>query len=348
VLFLVTDLEIGGTPRVVRDLAVRLRSSDIFTSVACLAPWGPVAGELLEAGVRVTELGATSSLHLPRAVRDVVRLARNVDVVYSLLIHANTVAAIASAFRRDVRFIQSIQTTQPTPRWHWYLQGLVERAAETIVVPSESVANVAGQWSHISRDRFEVIPNAIDVESFSSLNLQPFGQPWTRVGFIGRLDPVKRVADLVEAVSLMERAELHVYGIGEDETRIRAAIHQFDVAPHATLHGETKSAHQALRQIDTLVLPSDAEGFGLVLIEAMAAGVPVVATDVAGIRDVVKHNETGLLVPARSPRAIAQAIEQLRGDPALRARLTINAREDVARRYTWAAVIDRYRALLLK
>lgn len=347
-MFLVTDLEIGGTPRVVRDLAIRLRSSDIFTSVACLAPWGPVAGELLEAGVRVTELGATSSLHLPRAVRDVVRLARQVDVVFSLLIHANTVASIASAFKHDVRFIQSIQTTQPTPRWHWYLQGLIERGAEKIVVPSESVAIVAGQWSHIARDRIEVIPNAIDVDNFSRMNLQPFGQPWTRVGFIGRLDPVKRVPDLVEAVSLLERAELHIYGIGEHESQIRSAIHRFDINPRATLHGETKSAHEALRQIDTLVLPSDAEGFGLVLIEAMAAGIPVVATDVGGIRDVVKHDETGLLVPARSPRALAQALERLRSDPVLRARLTLNARDEVARRYTWSAVIDRYRSLLLK
>lgn len=348
VLFLVTDLEIGGTPRVVRDLAIRLRSDDIFTSVACLAPWGPVAGELLQAGIRVIELGATSTLHLPRVVRDVVRLTRQVDVVFSFLIHANTVAALASVFRRDVRFFQSIQTTQPTPRWHWYLQGLIEQAAERIVVPSESVVNVAEKWSHIPRNRFEVIPNAIDVWSFGNLKIHTFERPWTRVGFIGRLDPVKCVPDLVEAVSLTERAELHIYGIGEDENRIRKTIHTFDVAHRTTLHGETQSAHQALEQIDVLVLPSAAEGFGLVLIEAMAAGIPVVATDVPGIRDVIRDQETGLLVPPHSPKAISQAIQQLRENTELRSRLVTSARQEVTQRYTWNAVLDRYRALLFQ
>lgn len=348
VLFLVTDLEIGGTPRVVRDLAIRLRSEDIFTSVACLAPWGPVAGELLQAGIRVTELGATSALHLPRVVRDVVRLTRHVDVVFSLLIHANTVAALASVFQRDVRFFQSIQTTQPTPRWHWHLQGLIERAAERIVVPSESVVSVAEKWSHIPRNRFEIIPNAIDVESFQNLQIHPFERPWTRIGFIGRLDPIKCVPDLVEAVSLLERAELHIYGIGEDENRIRTTIHTFDVAHRTTLHGETQSAHQALKQIDVLVLPSAAEGFGLVLIEAMAAGIPVVATDVPGIRDVVRDEQTGLLVPPHSPQSIAEAIKRLREDAELRNRLMTSARQEVAQRYTWSAVLDRYRALLLQ
>ncbi|GIW76585.1 MAG: glycosyl transferase [Phycisphaerae bacterium] len=348
VLFLVTDLEIGGTPRVVRDLAIRLRSEDIFTSVACLAPWGPVAGELLDAGIRVTELGATSTLQLARVVRDFVRLTRQVDVVFSFLIHANTVAALSSAFRRDVRFFQSIQTTQPTPRWHWHLQGLIERAAEKIVVPSESVASVAEKWSHIPRNRFEVIPNAIDVQSFQNLQVHLFERPWTRIGFIGRLDPIKCVPDLVEALSRTERAELHIYGIGEDETRIRTSIHTFDVSHRAILHGETQSAHQALQQIDVLVLPSTAEGFGLVLIEAMAAGVPVVATDVPGIRDVVRDQETGLLVPPRSPKAISEAIQRLRNDVDLRNRLITSARQEVAQRYTWSVVRDRYRTLLLQ
>ena len=104
---------------------------------------------------------------------------------------------------------------------------------------------------------------------------------------------------------------------------------------------------QALNEIDTLVLPSAAEGFGLVLIEAMAAGIPVVASDVPGIRDVVTANETGLLVPRRrSARAIADAILRLSNDPALRRRLTINGLKTVADRYTWDRILPQYRQLL--
>lgn len=346
-LFLVTDLEIGGTPRVVRDLASRLKGDDISPTVACLAPWGPVAGELLEAGVRVIELGATSPLQLPRVVRDVVRVARSFDVVFSFLMHANTVAAISSVFARDTRYLQSIQTTQPKPSWHWTMQGLIERAAERIVVPSQSVAVAAQKRSHIPPERITVIPNAIDAASFVAMNLSPFDQPVCRVGFIGRLDPVKRVPDLIEAVAGLDQTELHVFGEGADRARIQNTIQAFDAASRVFMHGQTKAPQEALRQIDVLVLPSDAEGFGLVLIEAMAAGIPVIATDVPGIRDVVKHDQTGLLVPARSPRALATAIERMRCDTSLRIRLTRAAQEEVARRYRWETILDQYRAILL-
>jgi glycosyltransferase involved in cell wall biosynthesis len=208
------------------------------------------------------------------------------------------------------------------------------------------VVNVAGKWSHIPPQRFEVIPNAIDVESFASLELQPFSQPTCRIGFIGRLDPIKRVPDLVEAVGMLERAELHVFGEGEDRARIEQTIRRLDLAPRVTLHGETRQPHEALRQIDLLVLPSDAEGFGLVLIEAMAAGIPVIATDVPGIRDVVQNAQTGLLVPPRSPRALAQAIDRVRDDAELRRRLTDAARAQVAQRFTWETVLGQYRKLL--
>ncbi len=345
-LFLVTDLEIGGTPRVVRDLAIRLRGPDLSTAVACVAPWGPVAGELVLAGVRVIELGATSSFQLPRVVKDLVGHARGFDVVFSFLVHANTVAAIASGFRREVRFLQSIQTTQAQPRWHWHLQGLIERAADKIVVPSASVAGVARRWSHIEPHRIAVIQNAIDVTSFERLGLTPFRAPVTRVGFIGRLDPIKRVPDLVEAVGRLENAELHLFGQGEDRGRIEESIRRHRVADRSTLHGAIATPHEALRQIDVLVLPSDAEGFGLVLIEAMAAGIPVIATDVPGIRDVVRHEQTGLLVPPRSPGLLAAAIERVREDAALRDQLIANAHADVSHRYRWETVTEQYRRLL--
>ena len=94
------------------------------------------------------------------------------------------------------------------------------------------------------------------------------------------------------------------------------------------------------------MLPSLAEGFGLVLIEAMAAGVPVIATDVPGIRDVVRDGVTGLLVPPGDPAALAAAVARLSADPTLRHRLTTAARADVRDRFTWAAVLPAYRRLL--
>jgi glycosyltransferase involved in cell wall biosynthesis len=104
-----------------------------------------------------------------------------------------------------------------------------------------------------------------------------------------------------------------------------------------TLHGSVSGPAEALRGAELLVLPSQAEGFGLVLIEAMAAGVPVVATDVPGIRDVVRDGVTGILVPVGSPGALADAIRRVLEDQNLRQSLVAAA---------WKAAIDAYRRVL--
>src|SRR4051812_17014312 len=91
ILLLITDLEIGGTPTVVRELAVRLNAPPaVEIDVACLKGWGPVAGQLRDAGINVTALGASRPWHLPAAVRAVRRLVlgRGIDTVFSFLIHA--------------------------------------------------------------------------------------------------------------------------------------------------------------------------------------------------------------------------------------------------------------------
>ena len=108
----------------------------------------------------------------------------------------------------------------------------------------------------------------------------------------------------------------------------------------------TVPAMEALAQSDLLVLPSEAEGFGLVLIEAMAGGVPIVATDAPGIRDVVRHESNGLLVPVGEPEALARAIARIVGDDELRCRLVEQGRQDVNERYAWEAVMRKYQRVL--
>jgi len=271
---------------------------------------------------------------------------RSIDTIFSFLVHANTCAAIVCRFKRSVRSIQAIQTTQARPRWHWWAQGLVSHIAERVVVPSLSVANMARERAHVPEEKIVVIPNAVDAHQFDGL-ARPFhmhapGQP-VQVGFIGRLDPIKRLPDLIEAVRLLSGGvHLHVFGEGEERPHIEQLIARLHLKHQVTLHGAIERPHDALKQIDLLVLPSDAEGFGMVLIEAMAAGVPVVGTDVPGIRDVVESEATGLLVPARSPAAIALAIRRLMEDAQLRKTLMTGARTSVEDHFGWTRVVRKY------
>jgi glycosyltransferase involved in cell wall biosynthesis len=349
ILLLITDLQIGGTPTVVRELALRLREPGrVEVEVACLAEWGPVADQLRDAGVAVTALGASSVADFPMTLVRLTRLirARQFDTVFSFLIHANAVAAVASVACPSVRFIQSIQTTQSSPRWHWVLQRFIRVMADCVVVPSASAANVARRWAGVPAEQVRVIANAVEVQAFDAIATSR-QQPGDvlRVGFLGRLDPVKRVPSLVDAMTFLPGAELHIFGEGSERQVIQTRINRHQLHDRVTLHGAVASPRIALEKIDVLVLPSVAEGFGLVLIEAMAAGVPVVAADAPGIRDVVRDGANGVLCGDASPARIAQAIRQA-VDPQRRQLLIENAGRDVRERFGWESVLAQYRRLL--
>lgn len=372
ILLLITDLEIGGTPTVVRELAMRLhRPPEVIVEVACLKPAGPVEADIRAAGVEVTSLGAQGAADLPRTLWRLVRLIRRgpdyqppleplantlpyharrlpFDTVFSFLIHANALAAFARPFCRGARFIQSIQTTQPYPEWHWWLQDLIGFATRDVVVPSESVAKTAVWWaSGVRRSKIRIIPNGVDPDAFPrAATPSDDPQPYPAV-FIGRLDPIKRVPDLLHAIKLLDGlVRLDIYGGGSELRTLESLADELAINPLVKFHGPVAHPSGPLAQAGLLVLPSDAEGFGLVLIEAMAAGVPVLATNAPGIRDVVKNEVTGLLAPPRAPAALAAAIRRIVEDRALRLRLVKAGLAEVRLRYDWAMVIQHYRILL--
>ncbi|MEM7808757.1 MAG: glycosyltransferase family 4 protein [Planctomycetota bacterium] len=345
-LLFVTDLKPGGTPTVVKQLATRLPTDDLHVEVACLGGMDAVATELVDAGVDVTAFDV-GVLGLPHAVARLGRLVdeHEIDVVLSLLVHANTVAAIASRGRPGVRWWQSIQTTQPRPRWHWPLQRWAAKHATGVIVPSPSVADVARSRAGVAADRVHVIPNGVDEATVVDQPRPPReARSPLRVVFLGRFDPVKRVPMLIDAVRQVENVTLDVFGDGPQRSRIEQAA---SGSNRVHIHGWADK-DVALADADVLVLPSEAEGFGLVLIEAMASGVPVIGADAPGIRDVIRHDETGLLFnPAgESRRSLEATLEHARNEPDVMHLLADQALLWVRRERSWTSIIEQYRRLL--
>jgi glycosyltransferase involved in cell wall biosynthesis len=224
---------------------------------------------------------------------------------------------------------------------------LIHVAAEKIIVPSDSVAAAAQGRSGIPCRKIAVIPNALALQDFAP---SPVPMQQTRpfpIGFIGRLDPVKRLGDLLTAVEQLDGlVHLHIFGDGPQRPALVAQSQRPGLRGRVTFHGVIPYPQPALAQIGMLVLPSLHEGFGLVLIEAMAAGVPVVARNVPGVRDVVRDGQTGLLADPADPTALAAAISRLLSDRTLCQRLIESARRDVAQRFTWNRVLLMYLSIL--
>src|SRR5688572_7357358 len=162
----------------------------------------------------------------------------------------------------------------------------------------------------------------------------------THVMFAGTWRKNKGIEDLVPAfIALAEHhpdLTLHVIGAGVQPDAIRA---QFPVAIRSRIHCDTPKDDAAMADAfaaaDVFLLPSLFEGTPLTLMQAMMSGLPVVTTATCGMKDVIADQQTGLLVPIRSPRAIVTAIDTLRANQSLRARLGGAARAEARARYTW-------------
>jgi glycosyltransferase involved in cell wall biosynthesis len=350
ILLLITDLEIGGTPTVVRELAKRLHAPPaVNIEVACLSKWGPVADQIREAGLRVTALDAGGSRQLLRTVGRLRALVRDhaTDTVFSFLVHANFVAALASRKLPGVRFLQSIQTTQPRPRWHWLAQRWAHRYAEGIVVPSRAVVSAGHSYSAVPREKFTVIPNAVDPAAFPRVHV--FAGPKVRAGYLGRLDPMKTPFNLLAAIDFADGrdAELHYFGDGPERAKLESEVDRQGLRGRVFFHGAVPRPQDALARIDLLWQPSAVEGFGLVLIEAMASGVPVVSVSSGGVNDILVDGVNGIASDFNfAYRRFAHSVTLLRDDVALRNRLIEGGLRTVRERFTWDVVLPQYRELL--
>jgi phosphatidylinositol alpha-mannosyltransferase len=202
---------------------------------------------------------------------------------------------------------------------------------------------------------YAIVPNGIETEAWSAPQPKPAafqtGRP--HVLYVGRLEPRKGVEHLVAAMALLQRdvsARLVVAGDGCERERLEAAARRRGV--DAAFVGRISDEHLPgyVQAADLVCSPAlGGESFGIVLLEAIAAGTPVVASSIAGYRDLIHATGGGRLVAPADPRALAEAIGELLGDTAARAGLSQAGRR-AAVDYDWALLAERleriYRTVL--
>lgn len=196
-----------------------------------------------------------------------------------------------------------------------------------------------------------MIPNAVDLTRFSPRPRPERGTgEAARVAYVGRLRQVKGVSVLMEAwphVARSSAARLTIAGDGPEREGLERAARESGVWESVAFAGEVSDVPAVLAEADIYVQPSFQEGLPNSVLEAMAMGLPIVATRVSGNEDVVVDGENGLLVPPGDPKSLAAAIQKLVDDPALATRMGRRSREIIESRFSLAAVMrqlcDAYR-----
>ena len=207
----------------------------------------------------------------------------------------------------------------------------------------------------VTPEKVLTIHNGVDVSRFTAgdrrAGREILGLPSQRVvvGAVGRLDPVKDHAKLIEAFAALHAVrrdtELVIVGEGPSRLDLERRIVELGLTGHVHLLGLRRDVPVLLRGFDVFVLPSLAEGISNTVLEAMASGLPVVATRVGGNTELVEDGATGTLVTARDSRALADAIRAYVEDSALRARHGDAGRRRALEHFTIDNMADAYRAL---
>ncbi|HUN65274.1 MAG TPA: glycosyltransferase family 4 protein [Bacteroidota bacterium] len=198
----------------------------------------------------------------------------------------------------------------------------------------------------LADQRVEVIWKGIDMRPFmtSSGGARKCGPDGEVVaGFIGRLDAQKGITTLLEAIRLVRaggaRVKFCVAGEGNLRPMIEEFIARYSLQESVDLLGYRDDVPEILSAVDFLLMPSVWEGFGYSAVEAMAAGKPVIASDVSSLREIISDGDDGILVPPLSPEKLADAILLMAGDPGLRKRLGDNARRTVVRKFSFDTML---------
>jgi glycosyltransferase involved in cell wall biosynthesis len=250
---------------------------------------------------------------------------------------------VTSWYGVELRWVQS---SLPWLRWfvRWAL-----RISDAVVAIS---SYTAGEIARFARAPVRVIPYTLGFAPAATPRL-PSRDGGFRILFVGRLVERKGVTHLIEAVRRLPsdvRPHLTIIGDGPERASLEAQITRDGLGGRMTVRGRVSEAalRDAYAASDVLVLPSildargDTEGLGVVLMEALSYGVPVIGSDLGGITDIVRDGETGLLVPPGDPAALAAAVERLARDGGLRARLGEAGREYVATAFGWPAIMAQW------
>lgn len=358
--------KVSGAERVLLMILARLERDSIAPAVICPAK-GELADLVKELNVPVETLETLEARFTWRPDRLVrylrsfyyvaLRLRQTVTRIQPDLIHANSIRAglVATLATSGLGTLVVWHLHDELPRHPLStairLFALSSSRVRALAVSNAVAKNFCGALS-LLRNRLVVILNAIDLSKFE---LDRTTRPAARVklgvensecvvGIVGQITPRKGQLELLHAFAVvlkdLPNAILVIVGAAlfnrdhEYAELLNATIEKLGIQKNVRVLGARSDVASIMQSLDLLVVNSTVEPFGLVAVEAMACGTPVVATRTGGLSEIIEHEKTGCLIPTRDERALAAAIVTLTNRPMLRARLAKQAAQSISPRFS--------------
>ncbi|MEK7484300.1 MAG: glycosyltransferase [Planctomycetota bacterium] len=312
ILFLITELRPAGAEKIVFSLATRLKET-FEVHVACISHRRGAVGDWLKAaGIPVLYLDMAKKYELWKLLKLYHYLRKNqIQILHTHLFHANILGRVTGFFAGVRQILSSVHIVERRFRpWHFWLESLTHPLIRYEVGVSPAVTSFMKEKTWIPERKFRTILNGIDLKPFQEASKQKYSkkeilgvseeQAWI-LGSVGRLTLQKGYLFLIEVYEQFRKQcpepnYLVIIGEGEERHTLEEKIRELHLEPYVFLLGYRQDIPACLRCFDLFVMPSLYEGFGLVAVEAMASGVPVLANAVDSLKDLIEEGKTGFLV----------------------------------------------------
>lgn len=369
VMQLVLSLVIGGTEKLVYDMVRYADRRYVSPSVCCLNELGEFGENLLESGYPIYALHRRPGIDwsLVRRISKILQ-QKKIDVIHAHHYTPYFYGIMAIWYCRMVRAAHvpkmvftehGIHYPYRKKRKRLLVNPLLCRLADELVTIAQHTKSNLAKYENYPKKKMGIIYNGIDLSAFSepihviakkaSLEIAPESQI---VGMVARLDPVKNHGMLLRAfqkvASRFPDSRLLIVGDGPMRSDLESLAKTLEISKQVHFLGSRQDIPELLKIMDIFVLSSFSEGMSITLLEAMAAGVPVVATDVGGNREVVAEGKNGFLVPNDDMEVLSQRLALLLRDQQVRSAMGKAGRQRAEAHFSLEHTVTRYTRLYYK
>lgn len=329
ILYLFVTLPIGGAEEHLLTVLKNLDLTQYNPIVCCIREKGVIGEEIENRGIAIISLNRKSKSWDFRIVMDILKIiqTKNIQLIHTHLYHANMYGRIAALISKIPAVVTEHNVYPKYKLRRRILNWFLAKKSKKIIAVSEMVKKDITVRDWIKPSKIEVIYNGIDIDRFPSAITkeearQKLGVPTDcfLIGTIGRLTDQKGQIYLINTIGIIKgiipEIKLLLAGSGPLESDLKSIVSTKGLNEYVKFLGARRDIPDILKAMDVFVFPSLWEGLPMVLLEAMASSLPVVATSVGGITEILRNGINGIIVPPRNEGALVQAIIGLSKDKA--------------------------------
>ena len=358
-LQVVPDLDVGGLQQVVLNLCRKIDKAKYDVSVLCLNKLGPLSAEVMESGIEVILLSRNNSTdYFPYLRLAKIFRRKKVQVVHTHNTQAFIDSVVASSLFTSVRRIIHTDHARnfPDKKRYMFAEWFCSHFVDKIVGVSEHTSKNLQIYEKIKLNKIETIPNGID-ETIYELSVDKallkeelgIAKNHRLIGLGVRLCEQKGITYLLKALpgilKVHPNITLLIAGEGPLRELLELEAQLLGISSNISFIGVRTDMPRILKMLDLYVLPSIWEGLPMAILEAMAAGCPIIATNVGGNATAIKHRTNGSLIHPKDPNALEQEIIYLLNNPKMLKQYIENSRKVLKKQFSSTIMTNRYETL---